>query len=230
MKVSLKTITPDAEINILEIARISSTREDKTEPGLINYLIQNNHWSPFEHSFVTWEIETSKAIGIQLLRHRSNYFQEFSQRYQDVGKLSEQMVEPYEARLQASTNRQSSTKVIAELEWDEVNGYNFALYPDTNDAQRMALRLAAKSYDLSERAYRAQLNAGVSRETARFVLPMATKTKMHVTQNVRSLIHWLDLRDDGHAQEEAQMVARAVKELTIKHLPIISKARGYGYV
>ena len=85
MKVTLKTITPDIETTIVEIARVSSSRTDKkAKPeGLINYLIKNNHWSPFEHGFLTFEIETSKAIAIQLLRHRSNYFQEFSQRYQD---------------------------------------------------------------------------------------------------------------------------------------------------
>ena len=86
MKVNLKAITPDTEQTIVEIARVSSSRKDKSEApeGLINYLIKNWHWSPFEHGFITMEIETSKAIGIQLLRHRSFTFQEFSQRYQNA--------------------------------------------------------------------------------------------------------------------------------------------------
>src|SRR5690606_14968885 len=110
MRVVLKTMTPDCEENILEIARVSSTRSDKrSESGLINYLIANNHWSPFEHCFITWEIETSKAIAIQLLRHRSNYFQEFSQRYQDV-RVLDKVLEPIELRKQAIINRQSSTE------------------------------------------------------------------------------------------------------------------------
>ena len=89
MKVELVEVTPNAEERIVEIARVSSSRKDKkSKPeGLINYLIKHSHWSPFEHAFMTLEIETSKAIGIQLIRHRSFTFQEFSQRYQDVGIL-----------------------------------------------------------------------------------------------------------------------------------------------
>ena len=112
MKVSLKSITPNAELNIVEIARVSSSRTDKSEnpEGLINYLIKNKHWSPFQHSYLTFEIETSKAIGIQLLRHLSFTFQEFSQRYAKVNAL-----EPIEFRLQADKNRQSSTNVIGQI-------------------------------------------------------------------------------------------------------------------
>lgn len=227
MKVSLKTITPKAELHILEIARVSSTREDKSEPGLINYLIKNNHWSPFEHAFVTWEIETSKAIGIQLLRHRSNYFQEFSQRYQDVSKLDNVMFELYEVREQADHNRQSSTREIAELSWNEDQGYYFACYPRATVDQKLALAKTCMAYNMCEEAYRVQLDSGIARECARFVLPMATKTKMHVTQNVRSIIHWLDLRDDSHAQKEIQLIASEIRKFVIEHLPIISKARSY---
>ena len=109
MNVKLKSITPDAEVNIVEIARVSSSREDKSEKpeGLINYLINNKHWSPFQHSYLTFEIETSKAIGIQLLRHLSFTFQEFSQRYAKVEKI-----EPIEIRKQAIKNRQSSEEIF----------------------------------------------------------------------------------------------------------------------
>lgn len=101
MEVKLKSITPNAEVNIVEIARVSSKRQDKSESpeGLINYLIKNKHWSPFQHSYLTFEVTTSKAIGIQLLRHLSFTFQEFSQRYAVV-----ENIEDIEFRLQAEEN------------------------------------------------------------------------------------------------------------------------------
>ena len=108
MQVKLLNITPNAEEHIVEIARVSSSRKDKktNAAGLLKYLVRHKHWSPFEHSHATFEIETSKAIGIQLIRHRSFSFQEFSQRYQDVNKLDE-MFENIELRAQCEDNRQS---------------------------------------------------------------------------------------------------------------------------
>lgn len=218
MKVTLKNISPDIEQNIVEIARVSSSRKDKSEApeGLINYLIKNKHYSPFEHGFITFEIETSKAIGIQLLRHRSNYFQEFSQRYQDVNQLDdgEGIFEPIELRQQASNNRQSSTEVFDPI-IDMVIGEVHA-----SDMIEEFLRF-------SQNVYNSLLKAGVAREVARMVLPMATKTRLYVTMNVRSVIHWLDLRDDSHAQKEVQLIAQEVKKIFIEQCPIISKARGY---
>lgn len=219
MKVSLKSITPDIENTIVEIARVSSSRKDKTEnpEGLINYLIKNSHWSPFEHGFLTFEIETSKAIAIQLLRHRSNYFQEFSQRYQDVNKVSEEgesIFEPIELRKQAETNRQSSTEEfnpIIKVGTAEVSAYD----------------LIGDALYTAEHAYNQLIKAGVAKECARFILPMATKTRLYVTMNVRSVIHWLDLRDDSHAQKEIQLIAREVKEIVKENLPLISSARDY---
>ena len=113
MKVTLLNATPNAEDHIVEVARVSSSRKDKkSKPeGLLNYLIKHKHWSPFEHGHVTFEIETSKAIGIQLIRHRSFSFQEFSQRYQDVNRFGD-IFEPIEFRAQCEDNRQSSTEVI----------------------------------------------------------------------------------------------------------------------
>ena len=117
-KVNLVTNTPNAEETIVEIARVSSKRTDKkAKPeGLINYLIKHKHWSPFEHASMTLEIDTSKAIGIQLIRHRSFTFQEFSQRYQDVNLLGD-MFEPIELRKQAEDNRQSSTEEF-DRDWE----------------------------------------------------------------------------------------------------------------
>ena len=112
MKLSFISVTPKAEENFVYIARVSSQREDKkSKPeGLLNYLIKHKHWSPFEHSHLSVEIETSKAIGIQLIRHRSFTFQEFSQRYQNVSLLGD-MFEEIEFRKQCEDNRQSSTEI-----------------------------------------------------------------------------------------------------------------------
>jgi thymidylate synthase (FAD) len=210
MNVRLLTITPEPEENIVEIARVSSSRKDKREnpEGLIKYLIKNKHWSPFEHSYITFEIETSKAIAIQLLRHRSFTFQEFSQRYQDVNLISDKGIfEPVELRWQATSNRQSSTDPINSSILDG----------------KVAMVLAA-----CEQLYNNLIESGVSRETARFILPMATKTTLHMTGSIRSWIHFLQIRDDAHAQKEIQLIAKAIKAVFLDELPLISNALDLG--
>ena len=215
MKVQLQTITPLAESNIVEIARVSSSRKDKTSKpeGLINYLIKHKHYSPFEHAYMTLEIETSKAIGIQLLRHRSFTFQEFSQRYQDVNKLDE-MFEPIEIRKQCEDNRQSSSEVFNPL----IEYKNGSFQADKEI-----------KYILTECRvmYNKLIESGVAREVARMVLPMATKTKIYMTGSIRSWIHFLDVRDDEHAQKEIQLIAKDIKQIFKNELPIISNALNY---
>ena len=210
MNVKLMAVTPQAEEHIVEVARVSSKREDKrgNPEGLLNYLIKHKHWSPFEHSYMTVEIETSKAIGIQLIRHRSFTFQEFSQRYQDVGRLQE-VFEPIELRTQAEDNRQSSVEIMDREDY------------------RTLYSVVENHLKYSQRLYETLLEKGVARETARFVLPLATKTKIHMTGSIRSWIHFLDLRDDGHAQKEIQEVAKAIKAIFKEQFPIISNALGY---
>ena len=220
MKVNLQAITPNIENTIVEIARVSSSRKDKTaQPeGLINYLIKNKHFSPFEHGYITFDIETSKAIGIQLLRHRSFTFQELSQRYADVSKMAEgDMFEDVEIRRQATDNRQSSEEVFDPTidEYDDGVLVSDASY------------LIEESLAESKRLYNNLIRNGVAREQARMILPMATKTHIYMTGNVRSWIHFIGLRDDKHAQKEAQELARAVKGVLIKELPLISKAIGW---
>ena len=225
MKVSLKSITPDIETTIVEIARVSSSRENKSEKpeGLINYLIKNKHWSPFEHGMITMEIETSKAIAIQLLRHRSFTFQEFSQRYQNVCEISgDGMFEDVELRKQATDNRQSSEDVFEGLLSNAVCGE--ATYHLTPVDSVEAIENHLKT---SEILYNQMIEKGVARETARMILPMATKTKLYMTGTVRSWIHLLDIRDDSHAQKEIQEVAKAMKDVVIIECPIIAKARGW---
>lgn len=222
MKVTLKTITPEIEKTIVEIARVSSSREDKSAKpeGLINYLIKNKHWSPFEHGYITMEIQTSKAIGIQLIRHRSFTFQEFSQRYQDVNKLDDSgLFEPIEIRKQAEDNRQSSTEVFEPKvgQRSEIGGNPW-----------IPADLAINSTLLQvQELYEELLESGVAREQARMILPMATKTRIYMTGSVRSWIHFIGLRDDEHAQKEAQEIARAIKSILIQELPLISKAIGW---
>ena len=205
MKVSLISTTPKAEENIVYIARVSSKREDKkSKPeGLLNYLIKHKHWSPFEHSHMSVEIETSKAIGIQLIRHRSFTFQEFSQRYQDVSLLGD-MFEDIEFRKQCEDNRQSSTEIY-----------------EGSNAEAKRILLDIKSL------YQGLLEDGVARETARMILPLCTKTKIHMTGSIRSWVHFLELRDDEHAQKEIQLIAKEIKCIFVEEFPIISKALKY---
>lgn len=232
MNVSLKNITPNAEINIVEIARVSSSRTDKTEKpeGLINYLINNKHWSPFQHSYLTFDITTSKAIGIQLLRHLSFTFQEFSQRYAVV-----ENIEPIEFRLQADKNRQSSTDIIGSVTQDSDDGTIFMVDMDGMflETRENAAQFTVWVNKVSQHLYKTLelynegLQLGVAKECARMILPMASQTQIYMTGSVRSWIHFLDIRLDGHAQKEARLIAQEIRNLFIQTLPIISKARGY---
>lgn len=228
MQVKLKTITPDIENIIVEIARVSSSRKNKTEKpeGLINYLIKNNHWSPFECGYITFEIETSKAIGIQLLRHRSFTFQEFSQRYQEVGKVSEDgMFEPIELRKQADTNRQSSEEVF---EPELPNMVDIMVIAAGSDSTYYPASDIIDSYlEGCQNMYEILLKSGVAREQARMVLPMCTKTRIYMTGSVRSWIHFLSIRDDAHAQKEIQLIAKSIKSQLVDNLPIVSRALGW---
>jgi thymidylate synthase (FAD) len=218
MKVTLLNVTPNAEDHIVEVARVSSSRKNKKDKpeGLLKYLVRHKHWSPFEHGHATFEIETSKAIGIQLIRHRSFAFQEFSQRYQDVNHLGD-IFEPIELRAQCEDNRQSSTEVIDPI----IRGINPNI--ESTLAGGAINSFLSKAHDL----YNQLLEAGVAREQARMVLPLATTTKIHMTGSIRSWIHFLELRDDDHAQKEIQTVAKEIKRIFIREFPIISKGLNY---
>lgn len=220
MKVNLINITSNIEDTIVEIARVSSSRKDKKAEGdrLLKYLIKNKHWSPFEHGYLTFEIETSKAIAIQLLRHRSFTFQELSQRYANVSKgFDDDMFENIELRKQADGNRQSSTEVFEP----EIFHRRFAVEREDGSF------IIKKYLESCQLLYKQLLKEGVARECARMILPMATKTRLYMTGNVRSWIHFLELRDDENAQKEIQLIAKEIKKTFIKELPIISKALNY---
>ena len=220
MEVKLISVTPNAEEQIVEIARVSSSRKDKkSKPeGLINYLINHSHWSPFEHGSMTLFFETSKAIGIQLIRHRSFTFQEFSQRYQDVLLMGD-MFEDVELRRQATDNRQSSTESFDP----KINGFGYGGANMPLSANGLVKRHLVQSQKL----YRDLIEVGVAREQARMVLPMCTKTRIYMTGTLRSWIHFFKLRDDGHAQKEIQLLAKEGKKIFIEQFPIISKALEY---
>lgn len=209
MKVTLKTISPNIEQVIVEIARVSSTREDKSEnpAGLINYLINNRHWSPFEHGTITMEIVTSKAIGIQLLRHRSFTFQEFSQRYAKVTEI-----EPIEIRRQAVKNRQSSEEVF-NPSIDVIEGIDFK-----------ATEIVDNLLNHSLNVYNKLIEAGVAKECARMVLPMATQTTIYMTGTIRSWLSFLNIRLDNHAQKEIVELSIEIAKLIAVECPTITKS------
>ena len=186
---------------IVKIARVSSSRQDKTEEPekLINYLIKNKHWSPFEQVDIAYEIVTTRAIGTQLLRHRSFTFQEFSQRYAQVHEV----IMP-EIRKQADKNRQSSEEVfdpeIKVLVHD--SEVEYAKLPAA-----MAVTLLIEH---AKAVYDGLLEAGVAKECARNILPMCAATKIYMKGSLRSWLHFLDVRLDSHAQKEIQELAQEI--------------------
>lgn len=217
----VRLIQAQDEELLVYIARVSSSRseEEKLEdiPRLINYLIKNKHWSPFEHTYMTLEYETSRAIATQFLRHRSFTFQQFSLRYAEATGF-----EPVEIRKQADHNRQSSTEE-----------FNPDIYPGDKSPEMMndytvkASKVIENHQEYTEAIYRDLLEAGVAREVARFILPLNTQTKMYMTGNMRSWIHMIQLRDDPHAQKEAQLIAKEAKKIFKEQFPITSKALGW---
>jgi thymidylate synthase (FAD) len=174
------------------------------------------------HGYITFEIVTSKAIGIQLLRHRSFTFQEFSQRYAKVIDM-----ETIELREQAVSNRQSSTEIfnpqILDYRCEHFNAgdrLDTSKQEELSDASNVIDGLLVDIYTTYERL----LDAGVAKECARMILPMATETTIYMTGSVRSWIHMLQIRDDSHAQKEVQLIAKEMKKIFVESCPIISSA------
>lgn len=201
-----------AEEIIVYAARVSSDREDKFESPdkLLAYCIKNKHWSIFETAYVTFEIETSRAIGRQLLRHRSATFQEFSQRYSEVTEFEE-----IELRKQGLTNRQSSEEVFNPD----------ILFNDGGEGFKVKANLEIQDgLDIVSELYQKLLKAGVAKETARMILPECTKTKMYMTNNLRNWIHFVEVRDSSHAQKEIVLIAKEIKEQLKEQFPNIAKA------
>lgn len=189
------------------VARVSNPQNQEnfdTAPKLLAYCIKNKHWSVFETVSLTLEINTTRAIAAQILRHRSFTFQEFSQRYADVTKLGE--IKAPSLRRQDLKNRQNSIDDFPDQEKTILEGLI-----NTHFAQSQLL-------------YEQLLHQGVAKECARFVLPLATPTRIYMTGSVRSFIHWIELREKNGTQREHQLLALEAKDIFKQQFPDIAKA------
>ena len=206
MNVELISITPDAEKTMAHIARVSnpSNQDNPNYAGLLKYCIKHNHWSVFEQSSMTLEIETTRAIAAQILRHRSFTFQEFSQRYAQSNELGK--IELPDLRRQDTKNRQNSIDDIPEKQ--------------TSFLQKEIAAYFAEGIDL----YNELIREGVAKECARFVLPLATPTKIYMTGSVRSWVHYIDLRSAHGTQKEHMDIANDAKRVFCEQFPICAEA------
>jgi len=205
--VKLIQATPDAEKHIAYCARVSNPKnqENNSFEGLLRYCIKNQHWSIFEHAFLTVEINTSLAIATQILRHRSFTFQQFSQRYADSTELQLEIPVP-DLRRQDTKNRQNSTDDLG------------------SDLKETMSLLIKKHFEESLNIYNLLLSQGVAKECARFVLPQATQTRLYMSGSVRSWIHYITLRSAHGTQREHMEVAEAVRCIFTCQFPAISAA------
>jgi thymidylate synthase (FAD) len=206
MKVQLQAITPNSEATMAYIARVSnpSNQDNPSYEKLMDYCIKKQHWSVFEHSFMTIEIETSVPIATQILRHRSFVFQQFSARY---AKVSEREI--YEARRQHDKNRQMSIDDLPE-----------AVKAEFLACQNVIWKTASDMYEH-------MLQLGVAKECARFLLPQTAQTTMYMTGNCRSWIHYLELRTADGVQKEHRDIALEIKKIFCEQYPTVARALGW---
>ena len=206
MIVKLISITPDAEQTMAYIARVSnpSNQDNEKYAGLLKYCIKHNHWSVFEQSSMTLEIETTRAIAAQILRHRSFTFQEFSQRYAASTALGD--IDLPELRKQDLKNRQNSTD---DLDPKMVEKF---------EKQMITL------FSSSKALYEQMLSQGVAKECARMVLPLCTPTRIYMTGSCRSWIHYINLRSAHGTQKEHMEIAEACRKVFIEQFPSVSEA------
>ena len=207
MTVRLIQATPNPEENMAYVARVSNpnNQENPNYAGLLRYCIKHNHWSVFEQAYMTLEIETNRGIAAQILRHRSFTFQEFSQRYADSSLLSETIPLP-ELRSQDTKNRQNSI--------DDVD-------PFVKQELEIAMR---KHFDSAMDIYKHMLEMGIAKECARFVLPLATPTRIYMTGSCRSWIHYIQLRSANGTQKEHMDVALACRDIFCQQYPTVAEA------
>lgn len=210
MSVKLISISSNAESLMGFIARVSNPANQHNEDvaGLLAYCIREGHWSVFEHAHMTLEITTTRDIGAQILRHRSFFFQEFSQRYAAVTNIAQVP----ELRMQDHKNRQNSIEVTN---------------PELKAVLTELQERTSKLFELSQDLYEEMLNVGVAKECARKVLPLNTETKIYMTGNVRQWLHYIQLRSGNGTQKEHMQIALDAKEVFIKELPIVAKALGW---
>ena len=207
MNVKFVSITPDAEKMMAYIARVSnpSNQQNENYSGLLKYCIKHNHWSVFEQSSMTLEIETTRGLAAQILRHRSFTFQEFSQRYADTKLLDTEIPVP-DLRSQDLKNRQNSNDDIPQEKKEEYQA------------------LIARHFEDSMNLYNALLDEGVAKECARFVLPLATPTRLYMTGSCRSWIHYINLRSAHGTQKEHMDVVAQARSIFTEQFPSVSEA------
>jgi len=206
-EVKLISVTPDAEQLMSYCARVSNpnNQDNQNYAKLLKYCIDHGHFSVFEQAFMTVEINTTRGIAAQILRHRSFTFQEFSQRYADATLLGEN-IPLFELRRQDIKNRQNSIDDIDNeivVKWNSKIREHFA---------------KAKSL------YDGMIADGVAKECARFVLPLATPTRLYMSGTVRSWIHYIQLRSANGTQKEHMIIANNIKDIFIDQFPTIAEA------
>ena len=205
--VKLVTVTPDAEKTMGYVARVSNpnNQDNPKVAGLLSYCIKHNHWSVFEQAHMTLEIETTRGLAAQILRHRSFTYQEFSQRYADSSMLADKIPLP-ELRRQDKKNRQNSIDNV-----DPFINQEFQIKMDRHFESGMKL-------------YKEMLDYGIAKECARFVLPLAVPTKIYMTGSVRSWIHYIELRSANGTQKEHMDIANDAKRVFCEQFPICAEA------
>ena len=207
MNVKLMTVTPKAEETMGYVARVSNPNNQSNPEvaGLLGYCIKHGHWSVFEQAHMTVEIETTRGLAAQILRHRSFTFQEFSQRYADTNLLAEE-IPMFDLRSQDKKNRQNSIDNIPK-----------------NKKQDLQERIAEHFTDSMD-LYNELLANGIAKECARFVLPLATPTRIYMTGSVRSWVHYIDLRSAHGTQKEHMDLVENVRKIFVEQFPIVSEA------
>ena len=210
MDVKLISVTPDAEKQVAYCARVSNPKNQDSDniSKLLKYCIDHAHWSIFEMAYMTLEINTTRGLAAQILRHRSFTFQEFSQRYADATLLVEE-IPLFELRRQDNKNRQNSIDDISEttkLLWQSHIKDHF--------------RRSKELYD-------AMIKDGIAKECARFVLPLATPTRLYMSGSIRSWVHYIELRSSHGTQKEHMNIANECKHIFVEQFPIIGEALGW---
>lgn len=208
--VKLISVTPDAEKLMAYCARVSNPNNQDSDnyAKLLKYCIDHQHWSIFEQAFLTLQIETSRGIAAQILRHRSFTFQEFSQRYADTTVLADE-IPLFELRRQDNKNRQNSVDDISD---------------ELKSKWGMKIR---EHFAKSKALYDGMIADGIAKECARFILPLAIPTRLYVSGSIRSWIHYIQLRSSNGTQKEHMIIANECKKIFIDQFPTIGEALGW---
>ena len=209
-QIKLISGTPDAEKTMGYVARVSNPKnqDNPKVSGLLSYCIKHGHWSVFEQAFMTVEINTTRGLAAQILRHRSFTYQEFSQRYADSSLLADEIPLPA-LRSQDLKNRQNSVDNVDSSLVEKYNG------------------LMENHFKEGMKLYQQMLDDGIAKECARFVLPLATSTRLYMTGSVRSWVHYIDLRSAHGTQKEHMDLVENVRSIFKEQFPTVSESLGW---